>query len=280
MHAQQHSSIDTSVPRNASESHSPQQSSGATPSRPEAGAHTPPRLTLAPAALARVRRLLAERAGQRTVIGLVGEPGAGKSTVAAALSAALATEITLAVVPMDGFHLANAELARLGRSGRKGAPDTFDSAGYLALLHRLKKAGVAYREEGESADDPETTIYAPAFHREIEEAVAGEIPVSSNTQLVITEGNYLLLDAPNWRDVRGLLDDVWFVATPADQRHEQLLARHIAHGRTREAALDWIANTDEPNARRIAASVKEAQAAGIDVFELPVSAVASASTLA
>ncbi|WP_347556799.1 nucleoside/nucleotide kinase family protein [Robbsia sp. KACC 23696] len=232
-------------------------------------------MSLAPEALARVRDLLAKRAGQRTVIGLVGEPGAGKSTVAAALSAALANEVTLAVVPMDGFHLANAELARLGRAGRKGAPDTFDSAGYLALLHRLREAPLTARQEGEPLEEPGTTIYAPAFHREIEEAVAGEIAVPSTTQLVITEGNYLLLEGPNWRDVRGLLDDVWFVATPAEQRHAQLLARHIAHGRTREAALDWIANTDEPNARRIAASVKEARAAGVDVFELPVSAASS-----
>ena len=198
------------------------------------------------------------------MIGLVGEPGAGKSTVAAALSAALGDELALAVVPMDGFHLANAELARLGRAARKGAPDTFDAAGYLALLHRLRNAPPT--SGGEAAP----VIYAPAFHREIEEAVAGEIPVLPNTQLVITEGNYLLLDGAEWRGVRDLLDDIWFIATPQDQRHAQLLARHIAHGRSREAALDWIANTDEPNARRIAASVREAQAAGVDIFVLPV----------
>ncbi|MCP1120899.1 nucleoside/nucleotide kinase family protein [Robbsia andropogonis] len=229
--------------------------------------HAAPTLTLAPEALARVRDVLARRkAGQRTLIGLVGEPGAGKSTVAAALSVALQDTVALAVVPMDGFHLANAELARLGRAERKGAPDTFDAAGYLALLHRLK------RTPEPDAGTAAPIIYAPAFHREIEEAVAGEIAVPPETQLIITEGNYLLLDEPNWREVRAMLDDIWFIATPQPQRHAQLLARHMAHGRTREAALDWIAHTDEPNARRIAASVQAAQTAGIDLFVLPVAA--------
>ena len=87
---------------------------------------------------------------------------------------------------MDGFHLANVELERLGRRGRKGAPDTFDSAGYVALLRRLLA----------QADDE--IVYAPEFRREIEEPIANAIPVFAPTQLVITEGNYLLLDDGPW----------------------------------------------------------------------------------
>src|SRR5947207_15332686 len=102
--------------------------------------------------LARARALAA---GGRRLLGLAGAPGSGKSTLAAALAAALAERAI--VVPMDGFHLANAELARLGRAGRKGAPDTFDAAGYVALLRRLRS---------QPAHEP---VYAPAFRREIEE---------------------------------------------------------------------------------------------------------------
>lgn len=181
--------------------------------------------------LARLETLRAR--GKRCLLGLAGVPGAGKSTLAARLAAhAGAASI---VVPMDGFHLANAELARLGRHKRKGAPDTFDAAGYVALLRRLREP-----IEGE-------TVYAPAFHREIEESIAGEIAVPAELPLVITEGIYLLLDGP-WAAVRELLDEVWFVEGDDLVRQERLLARHIAHGRTPEAARAWIMSTDEPNA--------------------------------
>ena len=187
--------------------------------------------------LARVDALRAR--GVRCLLGLAGVPGAGKSTLAAQLAAHVGAAAV--VVPMDGFHLANAELARLGRRERKGAPDTFDAAGYVALLRRLR-----HPVAGE-------TVYAPAFHREIEEAVAGEIAVSADLPLIITEGNYLLLDGP-WQAVRPLLDEVWFVEGDEPVRQERLLARHVAHGRTPEAARAWIASTDEPNAELIRAS--------------------------
>lgn len=180
---------------------------------------------------------LMEGSGRR-ILGIAGLPGAGKSTLVAQL---LAHAGDIAVgVPMDGFHLANAELARLGRAARKGASDTFDAAGYVALLRRLR------------GPVPGETVYAPAFHREIEEPIAGEIGVPADTRLVITEGNYLLLDEGPWKDVRGMLDEVWFVDVDDAQRHEQLLARHMRYGRSRQDALDWIEHTDEPNARRIA----------------------------
>lgn len=180
------------------------------------------------------------RSGERRILGIVGLPGAGKSTLSAQLQATLGDRCV--IVPMDGFHLANAELARLGRSHRKGAPDTFDASGYVALLARLRQPIF-----GE-------IIYAPAFHRDIEEPIAGEIAVPADVPLVITEGNYLLMDEGPWRGVRAQLDETWFVDVDDAVRRTQLLARHMRFGRSREASLAWIENTDEPNARRIAAT--------------------------
>lgn len=192
---------------------------------------------IAPHLLGRAQSLLAREG--RSLLGLAGAPGSGKSTLAAALAEALGP--LAVVVPMDGFHLANAELVRLGRAGRKGAPDTFDAAGYIALLRRLK-----YPEPGE-------TVYAPLFRREIEEPVAGAIPVEPEKRLVVTEGNYLLMDGP-FAPVRSVLDESWFVATDELQRDAWLLARHVAFGRSAAEARAWIDATDAPNARLILAT--------------------------
>jgi pantothenate kinase len=195
-------------------------------------------MALPPAERARLEALLAD--GRRKLLGLVGAPGSGKSTVAQALLDALPGRAQ--VVPMDGFHLANAELRRLGRAGRKGAPDTFDSAGYVALLRRLRT-----QPAGE-------TVYAPEFRRDIEEPVAGAVGVRPDTPLVITEGNYLLLEEGPWAGVAPLLDEVWYVEVDDGLRIERLLRRHQQFGRSLEAAQAWVAQTDEPNARRIAAT--------------------------
>lgn len=188
-------------------------------------------------ALRRLRGLAAS--GQRRLLGLVGAPGAGKSTLAAALHAVLPT--CSQVVPMDGFHLANSSLERLGRRQRKGAPDTFDAAGFAALLRRLRQ------------QTPGEVVYAPEFRREIEEPVAGAIAVAAQTPLLIVEGNYLLLDDGDWAPVAGLLDEVWYVDVDDSLRLPRLIARHERFGRSPDAARAWVASTDEPNARRIAA---------------------------
>lgn len=176
--------------------------------------------------------------GQRTLLGIVAPPGAGKSSFAQALATAFAS--TAQVVPMDGFHLANTELARLGRAGRKGAPDTFDAAGYANLLRRIR---------GQTGGP---TIYAPDYRRELEESIAGAIAIEAHTPLILTEGNYLLLEEGGWAEVRGVLDEVWYLDVDDSVRRERLLARHMRFGRSREQALAWMAHTDEPNALRIA----------------------------
>ena len=178
--------------------------------------------------------------GGRKILGIVGPPGCGKSTLAAALLEFLGDDAV--AVPMDGYHLANVELARLGRAARKGAEDTFDSAGYVSLLRRLKD------QQGNEI------VYAPEFRREIEEPIANAIPVFPETQLVITEGNYLLFDHGHWAGVSELLDEIWYVDIDHSVRRERLVKRHMHFGRSQSAAEDWVANTDEPNAVRIEAT--------------------------
>ncbi|MFC5522121.1 nucleoside/nucleotide kinase family protein [Polaromonas jejuensis] len=185
-------------------------------------------------------------AGGRRLLGLVGPPGAGKSTLAAALLQSLGPRAQ--IVPMDGFHLANVELQRRGLTHCKGAPETFDSAGYVALLRRLRQ-----QRTGE-------VVYAPEFRRELEEPVAGAIGVQAQTALVITEGNYLLLDTGHWANVAPLLDEVWYVQTDDRVRLQSLVQRHEQFGRSPDAARAWVQATDEPNARLIEATKARAHA--------------------
>ncbi len=176
--------------------------------------------------------------GDRRILGIAGAPGGGKSTLAAALIGELGPD-TARLVGMDGFHLAQAELERLGRADRKGAPDTFDARGFAALLRRLRA-----RED--------SVVYAPEFRREIEEPVACAVPVPREVPLVVTEGNYLLVDDADWSDVRALLDEAWFVEGDEDRRRDWLIARHIQFGKSPEFAREWVMRSDERNAELVA----------------------------
>lgn len=174
----------------------------------------------------------------RNVLGITGPPGAGKSTLA---------QLLLDVVPgavlvgMDAFHLAHSVLESLGRVEVKGAPQTFDAAGYAALLRRIREGG------------PDI-IWVPEFRREIEDAVAGVVAVSPQTTLVVTEGNYLLREVGPWAQVRGLLDEVWYAAVPDEVRRLRLAKRHESYGRGPHAALERTLGSDEANARTVAAT--------------------------
>ncbi|MFH5822613.1 nucleoside/nucleotide kinase family protein [Georgenia sp. AZ-5] len=193
------------------------------------------------------RRGGAGRAG-RALIGLVGAPGAGKSTVAGLLARALEIGGTpCAVVGMDGFHLAQRELDRLGRADRKGAPDTFDAEGYVALVRRIRV---------QRPDSP--IVYAPLFDRHLEEPIGSAVPVPAATPVVLTEGNYLLLDAEPWRRLPRLLDETWYVEVDDADRRERLLARHLAHGRSADVARAFAHGSDERNAELIAATRERA----------------------
>ena len=187
--------------------------------------------------ISRARRLA--EAGERRLLGITGAPGAGKSTIAARVVEALGD--AAALVPMDGFHLANAELERLGRRDRKGAIDTFDAGGYVALLRRLRSPA------GE-------TVYAPTFRREIEEPIACAIPIAPEVPLVVTEGNYLLVPGGPWAAVRDLLDEAWYVAPDEETRIAWLIARHVEFGKPPDVARAWSLSTDQRNAELVAAT--------------------------
>lgn len=191
---------------------------------------------------ARIDALLAS--GQRKLLGIVGAPGSGKSTLAQEIQRLYPQQSI--VVPMDGYHLANSELTRLGKATRKGAEDTFDSAGFAALIQRLK------------TQPSDETIYAPEFRREIEEPIANAIPILPQNQLIIVEGNYLLLNTGHWAKLPSLLDETWYVDVDHALRESRLIQRHMQFGRSEAAAIEWAQSTDGPNARLIEASKERA----------------------
>ncbi|MFJ9746899.1 nucleoside/nucleotide kinase family protein [Streptomyces chartreusis] len=192
--------------------------------------------------LARARSLT--RDGRRAVLGIAGSPGAGKTTLAERLVRELngTGEPWVAHVPMDGFHLADVELERIGLRDRKGAPDTFDAAGYAALLGRLR------------GDADDGIVYAPGFERVLEQPIAGAVPVEPAARLVVTEGNYLLLDTGAWARVRSQLDEVWFCELDEAERLRRLIARHERFGKSHEHAVAWVMRSDQANAELVAAT--------------------------
>ena len=183
-------------------------------------------------------RVLATQAHGRILLGVTGPPGAGKSTLSDALVESIGAEAVL--VPMDGYHLADEELVRLGTSDRKGAPETFDRGGFDAVLGRLR--------------DADETVYIPRFRRELEAAVAGSIGVTMRHRVLVVEGNYLLL----WPEVAARLDQVWYVDPPVDARLSALIERHMQFGRTESEAREWVMRSDEANALQVASRREDA----------------------
>ncbi|WP_370617447.1 nucleoside/nucleotide kinase family protein [Mumia sp. Pv 4-285] len=185
-------------------------------------------------AAARARELVG--AGGR-LLGITGPPGVGKTWLVEQILART-NGVPAAHVPMDGFHLADATLDQLGLREVKGAPETFDVLGYAAALRRIV-----------AREDP--VVYVPAFERDLEQPVAGAVAVPRDASLVVTEGNYLLLDEPGWREVHALLDECWYVDVAADLRVRRLVARHVAYGKSSAEAAEWVARSDEANARLV-----------------------------
>jgi pantothenate kinase len=210
-----------------------------------------PQTLSADQAVARAVALAA--AGGRSVLGIAGAPGAGKSTLARRVVTAVTEQLGPGVavqVPMDGFHLANAALDALGRHDRKGAIDTFDAAGYVALVRRLTATG--------DGADGTGTVWAPDFDRRVDEPVAGSIAVPPETVLVVSEGNYVLDQSTPWRELPGLFTDTWACVVDDDVRIDRLVGRHMRHGRDHERARAWAVEVDGVNAARVTADLHRA----------------------
>ena len=177
----------------------------------------PQTLSLAPdAALAYLRdeaEALLARPG-RTVLGIAGGPGVGKSTLAVELAKALGP--VAAYVPMDGFHMRHAKLEGLGTVADKGMPHTFEGAAFAEFLAALKAAA--------------GPMSGPGYSRKIEDVVEDAFTVSAETRLLVVEGNYLLLASSPWWRVRPLLDRAVFIEVPREVVRARLMKRHAEEG--------------------------------------------------
>lgn len=173
---------------------------------------------------------------ERFIVAIAGPPGSGKSTLAERLHEVL-PEGKSAVVPMDGFHFDDIVLNSRGLRARKGAPETFDYAGFAALLRRIR------------AREPEVAI--PVFDRSMELSRAGAAIVDSDVKFVLVEGNYLLLDEEPWTRLAGLFDRTVYLDVPRGELAHRLVQRWIDHGLSEQAARERAFSNDMVNVQRV-----------------------------
>jgi pantothenate kinase len=177
----------------------------------------------------------------RYLLGLVGAPAAGKSTFSAQLVDAVNKQLgheVAVVVPMDGYHYSNEELDRRDLRPLKGIPATFDAQSFIDLIKKLKI-------------ESKQSVFCPLFDRSIEASIEDGIEIKPEHQIIVSEGNYLLLDETPWSELRNLFDEIWFIDSTIETLMPRLLARHKAGGRNEEETLAKIESTDLPNAKLI-----------------------------
>ena len=180
---------------------------------------------------------LLQSTSPRSIIGIVGKPGAGKSTVVSEIEKRFDPS-QVCVIPMDGYHLSNETLIELGRRDRKGAPDTFATKAFISLISKVK-------------NDHTSEHRFPIFHREIEASKKDEGIVPIGAKVIVIEGNYLFSEEHNWNGVFPLLDHTWFIEIDNEVRMQRLIARHVKYGKTPEEAEYWSRGSDEANAQYI-----------------------------
>ncbi len=176
---------------------------------------------------------LRQRTENRTIIAIAGPPNSGKTTLADLIARGLPKS---SVVSMDGFHLDNSILIEKGLADRKGAPETFDLSGFAHLISRLEE---------------KKEIYVPAFDRKLDKTTNCCHVIPCSHDLVIVEGNYLLLDEPNWRDLNALWDLRVFINLSISQIRKRALERWAKLNVPAKKAIQWVENNDLPNAERI-----------------------------
>ncbi|MDA5558179.1 AAA family ATPase [Shimia sp. MMG029] len=179
----------------------------------------------------------APRKGVRRVVAVAGAPASGKSTLAEEIAARLRAVGSVAqVVPMDGFHMDNQDLVDLGLLARKGAPNTFDAEGFVALAGQLSQGGV---------------LAYPTFDRARDVTIPGGGAVSADCDTVVVEGNYLLFDAPVWRALPEIWDVSVFLSVPEEELRRRLVERWLTHGLSQEQAEQRAEENDLENAQLV-----------------------------
>lgn len=176
---------------------------------------------------------------KRFVLGIVGIPASGKSSLTVQLMEyieAIAPS-EAALLPMDGYHLTNHKLDELGLRDRKGSPHTFDAEGYVQAIEAVKPAGVS--------------LSFPVYDRAIHDPKPDAGQIESSHQLIVTEGNYLLLDQPPWDRLGQVINECWWLDTPTEQAKEWMIKRHVQGGRTEEDARSHYEHSDAANTQLI-----------------------------